>query len=152
MRFLLPLLLAGLALTLVSCSKYRADFQKAARNFKQGKTPEGPWTGTWKSEVNGHHGPLLCLISRDPEAPDQWVFRYRAGWGVLKFGDYEHPVKAALQPDGSLLIEDKMTLPKDFGTYSVKGKVTPTQFNFRFSGNGDKGTMTLTRPKKNLPR
>ncbi len=138
-------LLSLLALGLASCSSYQTDFKKAARQFEQGESPAGSWKGTWKSEVNGHHGPLWCILSQD--AKDQWTFRYRAGWGILQFGDYQHPVKASLKPGPVLPIDDKMTLPKNFGTYAVKGTVTPTQFNFRFSGNGDKGTMTLTRPK-----
>ena len=87
------------------------------------------------------------MVSRD-EDPDYWNFRYRAGWGVLKFGDYVHRVKAEVQPDGSLPLDSSMTLPSNFGTYAVKGTITPTKFDVRFKGNGDHGTMTLSRPKK----
>ncbi|MDA7518998.1 hypothetical protein N9A89_01410 [Akkermansiaceae bacterium] len=145
----LPLLALAAALGLASCSSYQADFKKEAKKFKQGDSPKGPWKGTWKSEFNGHHGPIWCLVSQDPKQPENWTFRYRAGWGVLQFGDYGHPIKLALRPGNVLLVDDKMTLSNDFGTYAVKGKVTPTKFNFRFNGSGDKGTMILTRPKKN---
>lgn len=137
---------------LASCSEYSKDFRTSAAQFKKAKvspnTPAGPWEGTWKSEVNGHHGPLWCLISQDPKKPEIWNFRYRAGWGVLKFGDYTHQVNAKLAKDGSLALNDKMTLPNNFGTYTVTGKTTPKKFDVRFHGNGDKGTMTLKRPAK----
>lgn len=133
---------------LVSCSGYQRDFKRAASEFQPSKTPAGPWKGTWKSDVNGHHGPLWCIVSNDHLAPKTWHFRYRAGWGVLQFGDYVHSVDTALNAHGNLPLDASMTLPKNFGTYAVKGQVTPTQFNVRFEGNGDKGTMTMTRPQK----
>jgi len=147
-------LLFPLTLLPASCSKFTGDFQTAAKNFKPKAVPAtaaGPWKGTWKSEVNGHKGPLWCLISKDQKDPALWNFRYRAGWGILKFGDYTHPVKTKLTAKGELPLNDEMTLPKNFGTYKVNGTVTPTTFNVRFNGNGDKGTMTLTRPEKPQP-
>lgn len=137
---------------LASCSEYSKDYRTSATKFTKAKvsptTPVGPWEGSWKSEVNGHHGPLWCLITQDPKNPDLWNFRYRAGWGILKFGDYTHPVTAKLAKDGSLALNHKMTLPNNFGTYTVTGKATPKKFDVRFHGNGDKGTMTLRRPAK----
>ena len=55
----------------------------------------GPWVGTWKSDWNGHEGPLWCIVSETPNQPGSYDFRYRAGWGVLKFGNYVHTVKVA---------------------------------------------------------
>ena len=136
--------------SLISCSPYQMDFQKEARAFKPNGTPEGPWKGTWRSEVNGHNGPLWCLVSRDPKKPTEWTFRYRAGWGVLQFGDYKHPVTGTFAK-GVLPIDGSMELPDDWGVYEVKGRLTPTKFDMRFKSKGDKGTMTLTRPPKPKP-
>jgi hypothetical protein len=144
------LLLLLVSFSLVSCSKYSGDFQTAAKNFKPKAVPanaSGPWKGTWKSEVNGHTGPLWCLVSQDQKNPALWNFRYRAGWGILKFGDYTHQVKTKLTRKGHLPLKGEMTLPKNFGTYKVNGTLTPEKFDIRYEGNGDKGTMTLTRPK-----
>ena len=139
--FWLPL---ATVLTLASCSSYQRDFRKATLTKPQ-PGPTGPWKGHWQSEVNGHHGPLWCLVSRDSEG-DYWNFRYRAGWGLLQFGDYTHPITATPKKDGSLPVEGKMTLPNNFGTYSVQGLVTNQRFHLHYQGNGDKGSMTLTRP------
>ena len=148
MKRLWPLLLA--TALLASCSKYSGDFQTAAKDFKPKAVPltaAGPWKGTWKSEVNGHTGPLWCIVSQDKKDPTLWNFRYRAGWGVLKFGDYIHPVKTKLTTKGHLPLKGKMTLPNKFGTYKVKGTLTAKKFDVRYTGNGDKGTMTLPRPQ-----
>ncbi|MDB4492944.1 hypothetical protein N9200_02895, partial [Akkermansiaceae bacterium] len=64
-----PLWLAIFAsLLLASCSSYQREFKASTTEFRSAKlktTPTGPWKGTWKSEVNGHHGPLWCMITRD---------------------------------------------------------------------------------------
>lgn len=141
--------LAALPLALlISCSSYQRDFKDATETFQAGTSPAGPWKGTWKSDVNGHHGPLWCMISKDDQAPQTWHFRYRAGWGALQFGDYKHSIDTTLKPNGILPLDSSMTLPNNFGTYAVKGSITPTRFNVRFTGNGDRGTMFLSRPGK----
>lgn len=138
------------ALFLASCSSYQKDFRASTKEFqkitKPISTPAGPWKGTWQSEVNGHHGPLWCLISRDRENLTLWNFRYRAGWGVLQFGDYTHQLHAKLSPASVLPLKGQMTLPNNFGTYGIEGTADPLSFKVRYQGNGDKGTMTLTRP------
>ena len=132
-------------LLLASCSSYQRDFKKTQLNILT-PSPAGPWKGTWKSKVNGHHGPLWCIITEDPSQPDTYNFRYRAGWGVLQFGDYTHRI-ATKEKNGFLPLNHSMTLPKNFGTYRIKGQVTPGKFECFFEGNGDKGTMILTRPQ-----
>jgi len=133
---------------LASCSPYQFDFKKEASAYKPDNTPNGPWKGTWKSETNGHHGPIWCLVSPTEKRNNHWDFRYRAGWGSFQFGDYTHTLPAIQAEDGSLPIKGSMTLPKGFGTYAIEGKVTPTTFTARFEGENDKGTMKLSRPVK----
>ena len=132
---------------LTSCgSSYHSAFQKSKKQELPKSSVEGAWKGTWKSEVNGHHGPIWCIVSENQKTANLWDFRYRAGWGVLQFGDYLHQVPTQLNRQGNLLVDGKMTLPNNFGTYSVKGEITPNQFQLRYQGSGDRGTMTLTRP------
>ncbi|MGC6426577.1 MAG: hypothetical protein ACON5H_06225 [Akkermansiaceae bacterium] len=141
-----PLLLLG-ALFLTSCgSSYHSAFQKARKQSIPKPSVEGAWKGTWKSKANGHHGPLWCIVSQNEKDQTLWDFRYRAGWGILQFGDYLHQVPAKLDRHGNLPIKGSMTLPNNFGTYSVNGQLTPGQFNLRYKGSGDHGTMTLSRP------
>jgi len=138
------------SLLLASCASYPKDFRAAAKEHQPSPLPSGPWKGTWKSDVNGHSGPLWCLISQDPSQPDLWNFRYRAGWGVLQFGDYTHQIKARTTMAGEfrLPVRGEMTLPNNFGTYSVEGAVFHDRLKLRYKGRGDRGTMALTRPPK----
>lgn len=133
------------ALFLTSCgSSYHSAFKKAKQ--PAGNTVEGAWKGTWQSNINGHHGPLWCIVTQNKETSSQWNFRYRAGWSVLQFGDFLHQTPAKLDPNGNLPLTGRMILPNNFGTYSVEGQLTPTQFNLRYQGSGDRGTITLIRP------
>ena len=38
-----------------------------------------------------------------------------------------------------------MTLPNNFGTYTVDGVLTPTEFGVTYTGS-DRGSMNLVRP------
>lgn len=131
---------------LASCSSYQDDFRAVSSKAAPTGSPKGAWKGSWKSEVNGHHGPLWCLVSQDDKNSDLWDLRYRAGWGVLQFGDYTHTIVSRLDSAGTLPVEGTMTLPKNFGTYTVNGTIDANRFQLRYQGNGDKGTMTLKRP------
>lgn len=135
-------------LVLSSCSTYQGDFAQAVADAEvPPNSPQGPWQGRWKSNQNGHEGPLWCIISPVADQPGSYQFRYRAGWGRLQFGDYATVVKPA-NPGSPWTVQDSLELPGGFGTYSIKGTVTNREFSATFtSDGGDHGTMTLERPK-----
>jgi len=109
----------------------------------------GPWIGRWVSGHNGHEGPLWCIVTPTPDKPGSYDFRYRAGWGMLQFGNYVHTVAVKKDAAGNLLVKGKMDLPKLFGEHSLDGVVTASEFNADFkSEKGDHGKMTLRRPGK----
>lgn len=140
---------AAFSLVLCSCGahSYHSSFAQASSNLRRPPTnAEGPWQGTWISEVNGHTGPLWCIVQPTPNRSDKYDFRYRAGWGVLKFGDYTHTVPTKLGKDGSLALSGEMKLPGGLGTYQVKGMLTRETFSATYQGAGDRGTMSLKRP------
>jgi hypothetical protein len=143
-RVALALMLSAVS----ACAPYGADFRRAVADQPQPPTgPEGPWRGEWRSEANGHHGPLWCLVAAT-EAPGRHAFRYRAGWGMMSFGDYTHV--AATKPDGRATIRfsGEMELPGGVGNYSVEGRVTPARFDARYrSDRGDHGVMSLSRSR-----
>lgn len=146
MRFgirLLGVLLAGVA---VGCSSYPRDFREAAaRQPKPATSVVGPWKGEWRSEANGHHGPLWCLIDVDDRG--RHAFRYRAGWGAMRFGDYTHEPTTEADGSGRIRFSGEMALPGGAGTYAVEGRVTPEAFRARYrSDTGDRGVMELDRP------
>jgi hypothetical protein len=140
------LLLVAFATLLASCTTYHIDFAKAVQAAPvPPDSPTGPWKGRWLSKQNGHEGPLWCIIT--PGAPGKSDFRYRAGWARFQFGDYTHTCPVETQADGSLKVNASMKLPAPWGTYTIKGTITPTQFDATYkSDTGDHGTMTLRRP------
>ncbi len=147
MKLLVPLF-ATAALTSCVPGTYHRDFKRDTAGLPDPPvSPEGPWIGRWKSKANGHEGPLWCMVHPTPGQPGHYDFRYRAGWGALKFGDYVHPVETAPAADGSLPLDSAMELPGGFGTYRVKGKLTADAFDATYSSANDRGTMTLRRPR-----
>lgn len=147
LRSVLAKILPGcLSAALFSCaSDYHRDFRAAVKDQPDPPVdPTGPWQGEWRSQANGHHGPLWCMIERADDAHHD--FRYRAGWGAVQFGDYTH--RAATKVDGETLeFSGDMELPGEFGTYKVEGEVSAERFDASFeSDTGDRGTMTLRRP------
>lgn len=138
-----------LPLLFASCvpGTYTRDFAKQTVALpKPPQSVEGPWLGEWESKVNGHQGPLWCMVHPNKEKPEHYDFRYRAGWGLIHFGDYVHTTAAKPDAAGNLLLEGEMELPAGFGTYAVKGKLTPTEFKATYESKADRGTMTLARP------
>ncbi len=140
---------AALALSSCGPNSYTRSFVKASAALPRPPVnAEGPWLGTWKSLVNGHTGPLWCIVQPTPDRPGDYDFRYRAGWGALRFGDYTHTTPAKLAGDGSIALSGEMKLPGGFGTYQVKGRLTRETFTATYQGAGDRGTMTLKRPAR----
>ena len=149
----LAVLLACTAL-LPSCLSYHARFDQAvAAAAGKFDGPTGPWKGEWKSNWNGHEGPLWCIVTPNPDHPGSYDFRYRAGWGILQFGNYVHTIKPEVTPDGHLIVQGEMELPKLVGTHSLDGTVTRDAFRANYkSDKGDHGTMTLRRPEAKAAR
>lgn len=149
MKTSLLLLSAAQACLLCSCGigSYSRGFDRAvAAMASPPATAEGPWQGSWTSAANGHHGPLWCIVQPTPDRPGHFDFRYRAGWGMLRFGDYTHTTQARLAADGSLKLDGAMRLPGGLGTYQVKGRLTRDTFDATFRSAADHGSMTLRRP------
>lgn len=136
-----------LVLLAAGCSSYQREFRKAVAGMpRPANSVNGPWVGEWRSEMNGHHGPLWCVI--EPRGVDRHAFRYRAGWGVLQFGDYLREVATSTDASGVMCFEDSMDLPGGAGVHHVSGRVTSTGFEARYrSEAGDRGTMRLSRPE-----
>ncbi len=143
------LIAVALSLALCSCANpYHRGFTEASAALPRPPVnAEGPWLGNWKSEVNGHTGPLWCIVQPSPGKPGKYDFRYRAGWGVLKCGDYTHSVPAKRRKDGSLALSGEMELPSGLGTYRVKGRLTRETFSATYQSAGDRGTISLKRPE-----
>ena len=61
------------------------------------------------------------MVQPSPGRPGYYDFRYRAGWDILRFGDYTHTVSTRLAGDGSMSLCGAVNLPGGLGACRVDG-------------------------------
>src|SRR5207253_4755165 len=77
---------------LCGCSSFNREWKTAVKAPVPANSIEGAWKGEWRSDKNGHHGELRCVIRRDQDViiDPPTAARYRAHfraryWKVLRF-------------------------------------------------------------------
>lgn len=114
----------------------RADFQ---RRWSAGK--EERWQGEWKSEANGHHGSLKCLLTRSGDEYRTMFYAVYAGFLSVAYTVPLHGETA----DGKLKLEGKADLGKlAGGVYHYEGELAETEFRCTYHCAYDHGTFHLT--------
>lgn len=104
---------------------------------------EGAWAGEWRSEANGHHGSLRCVVTKNPDAT--YRAHYRAHYKkVLRF-TYVATLNAT-ETNGAVSLKGEANLGKILGVYSYEGAATPTHFQSTYSCKYDHGRYEMTRP------
>lgn len=139
------LLLSLTALLLSSCSSgFRRDW-KAALQKGPSTGVAGAWEGSWKSEVNGHHGRLRCVVGPAKNAEGDHCFHYHATWAGILSGAYaaDHRVVAGKK-------ESTFTGQHDMpqwagGRYTYSGTVKGDDFSACYQCAKDKGTFQMRR-------
>jgi hypothetical protein len=132
---------------LSSCSMtFKREWREAV---KAGPKPgvEGAWSGTWKSDVNGHHGRLRAVVGPVKNAEGDHDFRYHATWANIVSGSYlaQHRVQPARDKSGSTFT-GQHDMPKwAGGRYTYSGTVKGDEFSACYQCAKDKGTFTMTR-------
>jgi hypothetical protein len=121
------------------CRTFHARWEGAAGSV----APAGCWTGAWRSEATGHHGPLRMVIQA--VAPGLWQATFRAGYaGVFRacYATELHVVEA----DGSWRFRGSSDLGKlGGGVYEYDGEATPDTFEARYRSRHDHGVFELRR-------
>ena len=149
--------LVVLAFALANCAgaSFNRDFAAAvaARESGEGaKDPvAGPWTGTWKSHVNGHHGDLRCLVSKSEKNADDiegepYDFRYHATWGSWFRGGFS--ATFGVKEDGrrGYRADGKKDLGP-FGSFQHEGWIKDDNFEATYASDmGDHGVFEMKRP------
>jgi hypothetical protein len=130
------------AYTLCSCGSFERDWQNAIASPAPATGIEGAWTGTWRSDSNGHQGQLRCLVARRESGYD---FVYHAKWGRLFRGTFSNqPVVE--QRGQSYHLNAEKTLGRR-GLFQASGILTPSAFSARYQAAGDHGQIRLGRPQ-----
>jgi hypothetical protein len=142
------LALAGLLL-LAGCSTFERDWAAMAPTSNGEATIEGRWSGTWRSDVNGHHGGLRCIIR--PANDGSLQARYRATWGWGFTFEYTVPMSAEPDGDGWRFAAEADLGWLAGGRYEYAGSVTGDAFISTYRCARDHGTFQLRRAEAGGP-
>jgi hypothetical protein len=147
----------ALSSTLASCSiGYNKDWNAAAVTdaTRHPKNLEGAWTGTWKSNHDGHTGKLRAIVTKIPTAagqPDKYNFRYHATWANIISGviNAEHEaIPVGKKKDGIATLSGEKDLGRLGGVYGFTGVASPIEFKADYKSKLDKGVFEMKRPVK----
>ena len=136
--------LSFLVLAMAGCSTFHRDWRHAASTSPAPSDITGRWQGSWQSDVNGHHGRLRCLVTREGEG--EYHARFHANYlKVFRFG-YTVPLSVQ-EANGAFRFQGEADLGRlAGGRYTYEGKATRTEFFSAYQAKKDHGTFRMTRP------
>jgi hypothetical protein len=131
---------------LCGCSSFNREWHRAAIRPATANSIEGPWQGTWRSDINQHHGKLLCLMVHDTNSLYQAHFR--ATYAHIFHFSYTVPLE--VQPHfGGWEFNGEANLGKlAGGSYYYEGRATTTNLLSTYKSTYDNGIFRLARPGK----
>jgi hypothetical protein len=136
-----------LVLVAAGCSTFNRDWKAAARSAPLADTIEGRWDGTWRSETNGHHGRLRCLITRRPDG--DYDARFHANYNIILPLRYGYTVPLEVQEtNGVFKFQGKAKLGwLAGGLYEYAGEVVTNRFFSTYKCQRDHGTFEMNCPQ-----
>ncbi|HUS34439.1 MAG TPA: hypothetical protein VM680_03710 [Verrucomicrobiae bacterium] len=131
-------------LWLCGCSSFNKEWKAALKAPIPQNSIEGPWTGEWRSEKNGHHGALRCVVSKASEKTYRAHY-HAVYWKILRFS-YAATLNAE-QTNGAVHLRGEANLGKlAGGVYKYDGSATSAEFRSTYSSKYDHGTFDMSRP------
>jgi len=141
-RVVLVVVMTAIVLLGSGCSSFNREWKKVGGDSVAGSGLEGRWEGQWISEVNGHHGRLRCLVSKDG---DVYQARFHARYlKILTFG-YTIPLKAEAADTGYKFRGEADLGSFAGGVYHYEGNANRTNFYSTYSSKYDHGTFQMQR-------
>jgi hypothetical protein len=137
------LLLLGLAGLLAGCSSFERDWRAAAALPAAADPLLGRWEGTWRSEVNGHHGGLRAIITRD--AAGVYQARYRATYASLFSFEHSLPMKVEREGGGARFEGSADLGWLAGGVYTYAGQAGEGRYTSTYRSKHDHGLFELQR-------
>src|ERR1051325_7169554 len=138
----LPSCIAFLSLAMLSsgCSTFNHDWKAAIKTSQPSDDITGAWDGRWLSEVNGHHGRLRSLISRN--SPDNYTARFKARFWKIFTAGYTIPLQARRDTGQAWRLEGEKNLGKLVGgVYHYSAQANPDNFRSSYSNKYDHGNF-----------
>ena len=140
-----PLIAAVLGLFLCGCSSFNREWKSAAPASSPPLVSiDGAWAGEWRSDKNGHHGSLRCVITRQSESLYAAHFRAKY-WKIFQ---YTYPaVLHGTEFRGVATLKGEADLGFFAGgVYQYEATVTPTEFHATYTSKYDHGKFEMARP------
>jgi hypothetical protein len=109
----------------------------------------GRWEGTWRSEVNGHHGGLRALV-RHAEG-HRYDVRYRASYGKIFRFSYRGDWLVDPATNGVSRFAGQANLGI-WGDYWFSGWATSTNYTSTYESKSDHGVFEMRRPSPAVQR
>jgi hypothetical protein len=132
------------AVGLTGCSSFHKEWRTANKAPVPANSIEGPWQGGWRSEQNGHHGALRCVVTKTSEG----AFRahYRATYAKIFHFTYVTTLNGR-ETNGVVALQGEADLGKlAGGVYTYQGTATSTHFHSAYSSKYDHGEYDMSRP------
>jgi hypothetical protein len=127
------------------CSRFDNEWKAAMNSPAPTNSIEGAWSGEWRSEVNGHHGSLRCVVTKSSDAT--YRAHYRAHYKrILRFTYVATLNATETETNGVVTLKGEANLGKILGVYTYEGTATPTNFQSIYSCKYDHGRYEMTRP------
>jgi hypothetical protein len=131
---------------LTGCSSFHREWRAAIKQPIPANSIEGPWTGTWHSDQNGHHGSLRCVVTKTSDT--SYRAHYRATYKSILHFSYVATLNAH-ETNGAVALKGEADLGKlAGGVYTYEGTATPTEFHSNYANKYDHGAYDLTRPAR----
>jgi hypothetical protein len=127
-----------------ACSSFNRDWKQAVAHPTAAPGMAGPWEGSWRSDVNGHHGRLRCLMRE--ESPELYQAWFHANF--FKIFSYSYTVTLHVQAaHGVARFEGEANLGNlAGGVYTYDGQASSTLLSANYHSRTDHGMFELQRP------
>ena len=105
--------------------------------------PSGIWRGQWRSESNGHHGPMRANIQSKPDGNYQARFTGRFAL-VIPFA-YRVTLHPSYDGNGNAILFAEKPLGPILGSYRMSAQADMNGLNGNFQAAGDNGVIQMQR-------
>ncbi len=142
------LLLLPLVLAQCGTAGFEQEWKTALADPHQSAPQDitGDWTGTWRSDANGHHGVLRCVISHEDGKSDDYRFHYHATYGQMLTVAYVVTEQVKRKGDHFILTGDHDLGYLAGGMYHYEGTSTMKNMKSTYRSSADHGVFDLARP------
>jgi hypothetical protein len=138
-----------LTLLLANCSgNFNQEWDQAMTAQKKGLPNDitGAWLGTWRSEVNGHHGELRCVVASEDHKSDNYRFHYHAVYGNFLTAAYVVTEQAERRGSQFKIHGEHDLGYLAGGIYHYEGTATIGEMHSTYRCPADHGVFELKRP------